>query len=129
MHRRARPAAKLVDLVIQAERRWQRPHGGMRRIFDPKRYLLMPWMTVEVRADHRAVIGPLIKGVGGAMDADEALARPDEVEQCLLLLVVHRQLAGGEEDHGVVMRQGVAREDRAVFRGGYVEGAGLAADG
>ena len=103
--------------------------AGVVAVLDPDLHLLPPRVVVEVAADERAVLRPLVERIGRAVDAGEASSAADEVEERRPLARVHRQLAGGVEDHRVVPGEQVRREDRGVPRHVRLERAVLAADG
>src|SRR5207249_11989815 len=57
----ARPVAELIDLIVEREARWQRRRRRMHAIFDAQRHRLVPWVSVEVGADERAVLRPVVE--------------------------------------------------------------------
>ena len=63
-------------------------------------------MLLEIGADERSVIGPLVQRVGRTMDAKEPTAARHEREDRRLLLVRERQLAARQrEEQDIVVRQ------------------------
>jgi hypothetical protein len=102
-------------------------------------------VAVELAADHLDVgvgvgavaeAGVFAEGVGGAVEADEALPGFDEVQQRVLAALGHGgvavlaagllEVAGGVEGDDVVLSEVVGREDGAVLGGGDVEAVLLA---
>ncbi len=114
-HAVAREGAELVELFGEAESGCRGGDQGTLRIFDIHRGLPGPGMAIEVAADHIAIFRPGVETIGGAVGASEALAAADEIEQVGLLLVGERQLAAGEEVHGVVVAQVAGGEKRDVL--------------
>src|SRR5207249_10692645 len=92
-------------------------------LFDP--YVLVPGVAVEIAADELAIVRPLVERIGGAMSAEKAASRPDEVEQCRLLRAAHRQLAGCVEHHCGVTGEPFGGEFSHVLRRGDVELTGI----
>src|SRR5207249_11342708 len=79
-------------------------------IFDHEPHALGPRVAVEVGADELAVLGHLVPGVGGAVDADEAAAPLDEAEQGLPRLWPERKAPGRVEQDGANLGEGVGGE-------------------
>ena len=74
------------------------------------RHHLVPGMIVEVAADELEVRFPKVESVGGAVHAHKAVPGLDVMNESVLLLVAHRQLARGIEHHRVVVLQILRRE-------------------
>src|SRR5262249_25790163 len=71
-----RPGAKLIDLVRNFRIFGKRHYADKFWILDLQAHLLEPWVAVEVAADHRAVVSPLVECVGSGMHSHEAVAGP-----------------------------------------------------
>ena len=82
----------------------------MSSILDVDGHILMPRVLVEIAADQFPIIRPVVKSVGGGMNTDESVTRPDKVEESCLLRAAHGQFAGCEKHHGVITRKVFARE-------------------
>jgi hypothetical protein len=96
------------------------------RILDADRPgLVLAAMVDEAPADEGPVLRPRVEAVGGAVEADEALAVGDEIEERLPQRRGGGQVAAGEEHQRVVLREEGRGEGRRI--GVPVDGKGAAA--
>src|SRR5437016_2511042 len=110
-----RPVSELVDLVGDLEAGSEVLRRGMGGILDHEPHALGPRVAVEVGADELAVLGHLVPGVGGAVDADEAAAPLDEAEQGLPSLWPERKTPGRVEEDGANLGEGVGGETLEIL--------------
>lgn len=75
-------------------------------------------VALEPRPDQVLVLRPVVLGVGGRVDADEAAAPVDVFLQGALLGVVQDVAGGGEEDDGLVVGEVLRGEGGHVLGGG-----------
>src|SRR4030095_16332070 len=93
MHAAAGEVFELVNLIRDLERFCEVMSRRVTLVFDVDGHLLMPWVLIEVSADQVAILGPLIKRIGCAVNADETSARSDEVEERAFLRLRKRQFS------------------------------------
>jgi hypothetical protein len=100
-----------IDLVLPAPLGGQVGGGGVGVIDDVDVEVLGPGMTVEAGAEHGAVLGPEVVGVGGGMDAEDAQGAllPCGVNG-LFLRRGPRRLADGEEGEDADGGEAVGRD-------------------
>ena len=112
----ARVRPEVVPLVGAFPPRRQVGAGGMH----PVRHLdggpLDPGVALEVGPDQFAVERPVVLGVGGGVDADEAAAAADVLLEGVLLRRVQDVAGGVEKDDGLILRQLILREGPGVLR-------------
>src|SRR4029453_9177863 len=90
---RAIPVSILIDLVFQRPD-CRKPLGRrMLCVLYFDLYLLGPGVTVQITADHLAVLGPLVEGIRRAVDPDEALSRLEPRQEVGLVGITDRQFA------------------------------------
>src|SRR6185369_13692070 len=77
--------------------------------------LLMPRVLVEISPDQFAIFRPFVKSIRCAVNADESLARFNEVEERGFLLVRNRKLSGRVKDHGIIWFESIVTEHCAVL--------------
>ena len=86
MHTLAGKFFELINLVFDRERLAEMARRRMLGVFDVDGDFLMPGVPVKVAADQFAILRPLVKRVGRAVNADESFARLDEIQKCRFLL-------------------------------------------
>ena len=108
--RRGARAPEQVELLDEGERVGEALHRDVVRILDADRARQVVAAVVdEAGTDEVPVLRPRVEAVGGAVEADEALAAGDEGEERWPQRVVGRQVAAREEDERIVRgeRRGV----------------------
>ena len=110
---------EVVPLVDAAPGGRDAGRGGLVGVLDlDRRGRRSGRVVAEVAAEHLAVPGPRVLGVGRGVDADVAAARLDVVLERGLLRVVEDVAGRGEEDHDVELREvGVGELRRVLGRG------------
>src|SRR5262249_24619593 len=70
----AREILELIDLVADLEGVAEMFGRRMRFVFDSHGDFLMPGMSVKVAVDQLSVFGPLVEGIGRAVNSDKTLS-------------------------------------------------------
>ncbi len=124
-YRRPRVGREVVPLVHARPRPRERCGRRMAAIGDRDRCALDVWVTREPRSEEPAVPGPVVLGVRGRMNADEAAAGTDEALESSLLGAGQDVAGRGEKHDGLVAREVGARERPRIL--GRVDARGRCA--
>ena len=85
-------------------------HRGALRILNFHHRIPRPGVSIEITANHVAVLGPGVQAVRGAVRAAETLTLTNELQEIGLLLIGQWQFAAGEEIHRIEGPQEIRRE-------------------
>ena len=106
----ARKGAELIELFGETETWREMRHHRILRIFNIHDRLPRPGVSIEITANHVAVLGPGVKAVRGAVRAAETLTLTNELQEIGLLLIGQWQFAAGEEIHRIEGPQEIGPE-------------------
>ncbi len=73
-------------------------------------------MTIKIAADEPVIIRPLVERIGGGVNTEKTMSRPNKGDERSLLSIAHGQLAGRVEHHRCIAPEVLGREFRKALR-------------